>query len=112
MKTRLQSLGLLDRAIRATTDDELEAAVAALGDDHREAVERLTDGDASPAAIRVAAAKGRIDGTMESLTMVITDATLADSIEELGDHADNPTSDQLRESCRAHRAPRPRRRRA
>ncbi len=97
MKTRLQSLGLLDRAIRATGDDELEAAVAALDDDHREAVQNLVDGDATPDAIRTAATKGRLDGTMESLALVLTDAALADCIKELGDHSDNPTTDQLRE---------------
>jgi hypothetical protein len=96
MKTRLQSLGLLDRAIRATTDDELATLVEALDDDHREAVERFTDGEPTPEAIRAAAAKGRIDGTMEGLAMVLTDAALADCIKQLGDHADNPTSDQLR----------------
>jgi hypothetical protein len=97
MKTRLQSLGLLDRAIRATTDDELETAVAALGDDHREAVERFTGGEATPEAIRAAVVKGRLDGTMEGLALVLTDAALTDCIEKLGDHADNPTSDQLRD---------------
>ena len=96
MKTRLQSLGLLDRALRATTDEELDAVLGALGDDHREAVERLAGGAATPDAVREAAAKGRIDGTMESLALVLTDACLADCIEQLGDHADNPTSDQLR----------------
>jgi hypothetical protein len=96
MKTRLQSLGLLDRALRATTDDELAGIVAALGDDHREAIERLVGGEATPEAIRQAAARGRIDGTMESIALVLTDAALADCIEQLGDHADNPTSDQLR----------------
>lgn len=96
MKTRLQSLGLLDRALRAAPDEELETVVAALGDDHREAVERLAGGEATPDAIRAAAAKGRIDGTMESLALVLTDAALADCIEQLGDHADNPTSEQLR----------------
>ena len=96
MKTRLQSLGLLDRALRATTDEELDAVLAALGDDHREAVERLAGGEATAEAVRAAAAKGRIDGTMESLALVLTDACLADCISELGDHADNPTSDQLR----------------
>ena len=96
MKTRLQSLGLLDRALRAITDDELTAAIEALDDEHREAVERIAGGSDTD-AVRAAIAKGRIDGTMESLAMVVTDASLADCIKELGDHADNPSSDQLRE---------------
>ena len=56
MKTRLQSLGLLDRGLAATTDDEIEALVAALDDDHREAVERLAEG-VTPAEIREATSK-------------------------------------------------------
>jgi hypothetical protein len=96
MKTRLQSLGLLDRALRAATDEELDTAVAALGDDHREAMERLAGGEATADAIRAAATKGRIDGTLESIGLVLTDAALADCIEKLGDHSDNPTSEQLR----------------
>jgi hypothetical protein len=95
-KTRLQSLGLLDRALRATTDEELETVTGALDDDHREALERLVGGEVSPPALREAAARGRIDGTMESIALVVTDAALADCIEQLGDHADNPTTDQLK----------------
>lgn len=100
MKSRLQALGLLDRALKETSDDELTAAVAALGDDHREAVERLVGetGDAvTPEAIRTAITKGRMNGTMESIAIILTDACLADCIEKLGDHSDNPTSEQLRE---------------
>jgi hypothetical protein len=97
MKTRLQALGLVDRSIRAATDDELTAAVATLDDDHRESLERVVGGEATPAAIRETAAKGRINGTMETLALVLTDAALADCIEKLGDHADNPTSEQLTE---------------
>jgi hypothetical protein len=96
MKERLQALGLLDRALAATTDDEIEALLAALDDDHREAVERLAEG-ITPAAIREAAAKGRVNGTLEGIAVVLADACLADCIEQLGDHADNPTSDELRE---------------
>ena len=96
MKTSLQSLGLLDRALRAASDEDLDVAVTALGDDHREALERLIGGEVSVPAIREAAANGRIDGTLESVCLVLTDAALADCITELGDHADNPTSDQLR----------------
>jgi hypothetical protein len=95
MKTRLQALRLLDRALAATTDDEIEALVAALDDDHREALERLADG-VTPAAIREAVTKGRVNGTLESIAVVLVDACLADCIEQLGDHSDNPTSDQLR----------------
>ncbi len=96
MKTRLQSLGLLDRALRATGDDELTTIVTGLADDHREALERLAGGEVTPESLRQAATKGRLDGTLESVALVITDASLADCIEQLGDHADNPTSEQLR----------------
>jgi len=95
MKTRLQSLGLLDRALRAMTDDELSAAVEGLDDEHREAVERVA-GASDVESLRTAIGKGRMDGTMESIAMVLTDASLADCIKELGENADNPSSDQLR----------------
>jgi hypothetical protein len=100
MKTRLQALGLLDRALRETTDDELAAVVAGLNEDHTEALERLTGvtGDAlTPEAIRTAAAKGRMNGTLESLAMVLTDASLADCIDKLGDRSDDPSHDDLTE---------------
>ena len=38
-----------------------------------------------------------MNGTLESVALVLTDAALADCIEKLGDHADNPTSEQLTE---------------
>ena len=100
MKTRLQALGLLDRALRETTDDELTAVVAGLNEDHTEAVERLTGvtGDAlTPDAIRAAASKGRMNGTLESLAIVLTDAALSDCIDKLGDHSDDPSHDDLTE---------------
>jgi hypothetical protein len=96
MKTRLQSLGLLDRAFGAASDDELDAMVAGLDEDHREAVERLAGGTDAD-SIRDAVHKGRMNGGMESLAVVLADAALADCIEQLGDHADNPSSDELRE---------------
>ena len=98
VKNRLQALGLLDRSIAATTDDELTAAVDALDDEHRDAL-----GAGRPRASRPSrrcappSPAGRLDGTMESIALVLTDACLADCITELGDHADNPTTDQLRE---------------
>ncbi|MCU0260294.1 MAG: hypothetical protein MUE78_04675 [Ilumatobacteraceae bacterium] len=94
VRTRLQSLGLLDRALAATTDEEIGALVEALGDDHREALERIAGG-LEVADLRTAITKGRINGTMESIAVILTDACLADCITELGDHSDNPTTEQL-----------------
>jgi len=97
VKNRLQALGLLDRAFANASDDELTAAVDALGDEHREALDELLGGEADPDRIRTAIGKGRIDGTMESIALVLTDACLADCIEELGPAAEHPSSDQLRD---------------
>jgi hypothetical protein len=106
VKSRLQALGLLDRAFANARDEDLEASIDALGDEHREALDELIGGTAGPESIRTAIAKGRLDGTMESTALVLTDACLADCIEQLGEHADHPTSEQLREIlpslCEAH----------
>src|SRR5690606_16255618 len=52
-------------------------------------------GEATPDAIRAAVHTGRLNGGMESIAMVLTDASLTDCIDKLGDHADNPTREQL-----------------
>jgi hypothetical protein len=97
VKNRLQALGLVDRAFANTSDEEIAGAIEALGDEHRAALDELAQGDADPDSIREAVSRGRMDGTMESIALVVTDACLADCIEQLGDHADSPSSDQLRE---------------
>jgi hypothetical protein len=51
----------------------------------------------SPAGIRAGVKTGRIDGSMEAIATILTDACLADCIEQLGDHADNPSTEELRE---------------
>lgn len=96
-KNRLQALGLLDRSFKATPDAELTAAVEALPEEHRAALDELVGGEATPDRIRAAVTSGRMDGTMESIALVLTDACLAECIEELGDNAENPTADQLTE---------------
>ncbi len=96
MKNRMQALGLLDRSFKAATDEELTAAIEALDDDHREGLQSVVD-ELTPAGIRSAVKAGRIDGDMEAVAAVITDLCLADCIEQLGEHADNPSTDQLRE---------------
>jgi hypothetical protein len=97
VKNRLQALGLLDRTFANITDDELSSAIDGLGEEHREALDELLGGEAGAAQIRDAITRGRLDGTMESIALVLTDACLAECIEELGPAAEHPSSDQLRD---------------
>jgi hypothetical protein len=94
MKTRLAALGMLDRAFAVATDQELTALIEGLGEDHTEALVRLC-GDGELASVRSQIKKGRVDGGMESLAILLTDACLADCIEQLGENADNPDADQM-----------------
>lgn len=104
MKNRLQALSLLDRAFTAFSDEELAAAVAALPDDHREALDEVvgrkegfSDAAARSVAMRAHAARGRVNGGLEQITTVLSDPCLAKCIELLGDNSDNPTEEQLLE---------------
>ena len=97
VKNRMQALGLLDRSIKAASDEELAAAIEALDEDHREGLESFVDGDLDVDGVRAAVKAGRIDGSMEAIAAIVSDAALADCIEQLGDHADNPSTDQLKE---------------
>lgn len=96
-KSRLQALGFLDRSFKNASDDELNGAIEALDEEHRAALDELVKGEANADLVREAIGAGRLDGTMESAALVITDACLADCIEQLGDHADHPSYDQLQE---------------
>lgn len=103
MKNRLQALTLLDRAFNAISDDELAAAVAALPDDHREALDEacgareggFSDPAARTLALRATAARGRVNGGLEQISTLLSDPCLAKCIELLGDNSDNPTEEQL-----------------
>jgi hypothetical protein len=96
MKNRMQALGLVDRAFKATPDEELAAAIAALDEEHLEGLESFVE-ENTPEGVRGGVKSGRIDGGMEAIAAILTDACLAECIEELGDHADNPSTDQLKE---------------
>jgi hypothetical protein len=103
MKNRLQALSMLDRALATMTDDELEALIASLPDDHRAAIDKLAgareggfeESAARILAVRATAARGRMSGVLEQITTVLTDPCLADCITELGDHSDNPSEEDL-----------------
>ena len=97
VKTRLQSLGLLDRTFSVATDDDLTALVSALDEDHADALVELIGADTDVVHIRDAVSRGRLDGTMEGIALVLTDACLADCIEQLGDHAEHPSTEDLNE---------------
>ena len=92
----MQALGLLDRSFKAATDDELATAIEALDDDHREGLESFVE-VATPDGVRTAVKSGRINGDMEAIAAIISDLCLADCIKELGDNADNPSTDQIQE---------------
>ncbi len=98
-KAHIAALSLLDRALLAMTDDEMAALLAGLPEDHITAVKRLCDlhdeDDDLVAAVRVAAHKGRLNGDLQRLGVVMSDACLADCVEQLGDAADMPTEDEL-----------------
>lgn len=96
MRNRLQALGVLDRSIAIATDEELSAIVDALSEDHREALEAMVDADELDiVALRAAATAGRLDGGLESIAIVLSDSCLADCIEQLGDAADHPSTEDL-----------------
>lgn len=105
MKNRIQALALLDRAMMAMTDDEIETLIASLPDDHREAIDKICgDGGqkietpaARTLALRSTVARGRMTGSLEQVATVLTDLCLADCIEQLGDASENPTEADLAE---------------
>ncbi len=105
MKNRIQALALLDRAMMAMTDDEIETLIATLPDDHRDAIDKICGAHdneietpaARTLAIRSTVARGRMTGSLEQIATVLTDPCLADCIEQLGDASDNPTEADLAE---------------
>lgn len=96
MKNRMQALVLLDRAFKAASDEDLATAIETLDDDHREGLDSFVD-ELTADGVRTAVRSGRIDGAMEAIAAILTDECLADCIEVLGDHADNPSTDELRD---------------
>jgi hypothetical protein len=97
-KARLAALNQLERSVAVATDEEIEQLLGAMPEDHRAEVDRLCGPDAADApvaALREAMKKGRVNGTAEALVVLLTDATLADTIEQLGDNADLPSHDDL-----------------
>lgn len=100
VRNRLAALSLLDRALATTEDDDLESLIGKMSDELRTPFDQMV-AMASPepgefvAQVRSAAQRGRMNGTLERIALVLTDPCLADCIEQLGDAADNPSEDDL-----------------
>jgi hypothetical protein len=97
-RARIAGLALLDRALATTPDDDLVTLVGVMPEEHRRELARLvgTPADAiTTEALRAAGRRGRLDGTLEAIAVLLTDGVLADCIEQLGDRADLPSRDDL-----------------
>lgn len=97
VKTRLQSLGLLDRTFSVATDDELTALVAALDEERSDLLVSVIGEETDAVHIRDAVSRGRLDGTMEAIASVLSFACYDECVELLGDRAEHPSSDDLNE---------------
>ena len=101
-KDRIARLALLDRAFGLVSDDELVAMLDALPEEAATAVDGFATSAAPDAADRIAAlrttaTKGRMNGNLERITNTISAICLGDCVEALGDNADLPSEDDLRD---------------
>lgn len=96
VQSRLIAISLLERAVRAATDDEIAGMVAVLTDEQSKLIEQRCNGT-DTAAVRAALNKGRMNGTLEGIAALLADRCLADCVESLGESSDNPTEAELLE---------------
>lgn len=93
---------MLDRAFRLLPDDRIAALYEALDEDGQSAVRHIASvqGESTTAdvvaAVRVATAKGRINGDLERVAITLTETCLDECIEALGSNADDPSEENLR----------------
>ena len=93
---------MLDRAFRLLSDERIGALYEALDEEGRNAVHHiagLKDEPTTPevvAAIRVSTSKGRVNGDLERLAIMLTETCLDECIEALGANADDPSEENLR----------------
>ncbi len=96
VQNRLIAISLLERAVRAATDDEVAAMVSRLTEEQTKVLEQRCSGTDTD-AVRAALTKGRMNGTLEGIAALLADACLADCVESLGESSDNPTEAELLE---------------
>lgn len=103
VKNRLAALSLLDRAFRLLDDDLISTLYEGLEDESKDAIQHIAgvkgqdlDTPNLVTEIKVCSAKGRINGDLERLAILLTESCLNDCIESLGDRADDPSEEDLR----------------
>jgi len=103
VKNRLAALSLLDRAFRLLDDERITSLYESVEEESKDAIAHVAgvkgqdlDTPSLIAQIKVCAAKGRINGDLERLSILLTDSCLSDCIEALGDRADDPSEEDLR----------------
>jgi hypothetical protein len=94
VQQRLIALNLLERAVKAMTDAELDGCVAGLDEEQTKLVEQRCSG-LDAATVRESMAKGRMNGLLEGISSLLADKALADCVESLGESSDNPTEAEL-----------------
>ena len=104
VKNRLSALSMLDRAFRRLPDEQIANLFESLNEESQAAVRlvaSVVDEDLEMSAlieaIRVSVAKGRINGDLERMALLLTEQCLVDCIAALGDNSDDPSEENLRE---------------
>jgi hypothetical protein len=99
---------MLDRAFRELPDEKIASLYEGLDEEGQESVQLVAsvmgedlEMPALIEAIRVSVAKGRINGDLERMALLLTDKCLADCIAALGDNSDDPSEENLREALPA-----------
>lgn len=103
VKNRLSALSMLDRAFRSLTDAQITSLYQGLDEEGHSAVQHIAgikgEDLAIPAlveAVRTCTNKGRMNGDLERMAIVLTDGCLSECIEALGSNADDPSEENLR----------------
>lgn len=97
VQQRLVGLNLLERAVKALTDSELDQLVGQLNDEQKEALTKRA-GSLESASVREQLGRGRMNGMLEGISTLLADTCLADCIEVLGESSDNPTEEELKDA--------------
>lgn len=96
VQQRLIALNLLERAVKAMTDGEIDGCVSGLDEEQSKLVEQRCSG-LDAVSVRTALGKGRMNGLLEGISALLADKCLANCVESLGESSDNPTEAELTE---------------